>query len=195
VVFIFIVLAAGAVIARSLIRKSDSAAEQGQGTFAAIGAELIQDTPSPLKAEVTTQVSTASKGDTDKASPALWGPELDSLALLDTAAANSDAVFILLAADDQQSNQAAAKQIEAAAKKIRSGGTQISAFRLKQGAPNYAKLTKQLSAPSVLALVKGGGLIGISADKLTETKLVQAFVTASRPGSGCCPPGSSVTCE
>ncbi len=210
VVFILIVLAAGAVLARSLIRKSDSAIEQGQNTFAAIPSEVIQDTPSPLKAEATTQIPTAPKGDTvtravasektteqdvsDTASPALWGPELDSLALLDKAAANSSAVFILLAADDQESNQAATKQIEAAAKKIQSGGTQISAFRLKQDAPNYANLTKQLSTPCVIAMVKGGGLSGVSADEITETKLVQAFVAASRPSSGCCPPGSGASC-
>ncbi len=158
VVFILIVLAAGAVLARSLLRKSDSPTEQGQNTFAAIQ------------------------------------PELDSLALLDKAAANSDAVFILLAAEDRQSNQAATRQIEAAIRKIQTGGTTISAFRLRQGAPNFANFAKQLSVPCVLAMVKGGGLSGVSADQITEAKLVQAFVTASRPSSGCCPPGSGASC-
>ncbi|TKJ37326.1 MAG: hypothetical protein CEE38_07430 [Planctomycetes bacterium B3_Pla] len=209
-VFILIVLAAGVVLARSLFRKSDSPTEQGQNTFAAIQPEIVGDAPSPQNTETTMQNPTASKGDaetpavanektkeniSDEASLALWGPELDSLASLNKAAANSAAVFILLAAEDQESNQAATKQIEAAAKMIRTGGTSISAFRLKQGAPNYANLTKQLSVPCVLAMVKGGGVSGVSADQLTETKLVQAFVTASRPSSGCCPPGSGVTCE
>ncbi|MHC4425918.1 MAG: hypothetical protein ACYSYV_07470 [Planctomycetota bacterium] len=206
-VFILIVIAAGAVLARSLIRKSDSATEQGQGTFAAIQPEMMQDTPSP-KAEAKTQDPTASKGDTEtpavanetteeyvsgKASSALWGPELDSLASLNKVAADADAVFILLAADDQEGNQTATKQIEAAAKSIQTGGTRVSAFRLLQGAPNYATLTKQLSVPCVLAMVKGGGVSGVPADQITETKLVQAFVTASRPSSGCCPSG--VPCE
>ncbi len=209
-VFILIVLAAGVVLARSLIRKSDSATEQGQGTFAAIAPDVTGDTLLPQNADATTQDPTVPKGDTEtpavanakakedvpeKASPTLWGPELDSLALLDKAAANSDAVFILLAADDQESNQAATKQIEAAAKTIQSNGVRISAFRLKQGAPNYANFSKQLSTPCVLAMVKGGGVSGVSADQIAETKLVQAFVTASRPSAGCCPPGSGATCQ
>ena len=208
VVFILIVVAAGAVLARSIVRKSDASAEQGQDTFAAIQPVGIQDASQP-KAEAKTQDPTAAKGNAetpvvanektekdvpDKASPALWGPELDSLASLNKAAANSDAVFILLAADDQESNHAATKQIEAAAKKIQSNGVRISAFRLSQGAPNYANFSKQLSTPCVLAMVKGGGVSGVSADQIAETKLVQAFVTASRPSAGCCPPGSGVTC-
>lgn len=208
VVFILIVLAAGVVVARSIIRKSDSVTEQGQSTFASIQPEVKLETPLP-KAEAKIQDSTASKSDAetrvvdnekieeavpDKASPALWKPELDSLASLNKAAADIDAVFILLAADDQEGNQAVIKQIEAAAKKIQAGGVRISAFRLKQSAPNYVNLTKQLSAPCVLAMVKGGGMSGVSADQITETKLVQAFVAASRPSSGCCPPGSGAAC-
>ena len=204
-VFILIVVAAGAVLARSIIKKSDSSTEQGQDTFAVIQPEVIQDTPSPLKAEATTQDLTASRGDIltpagdnentekdvpNKASPALWRPELDSLALLGKVAADTDAVFILLAAEDQQDIQTITNDIEAAAKKIQAGGIRISAFRLKQSAPNYANLTKQLSAPCVLAMVKGGGVSGVPAGQITETKLVQAFVTASRPSSGCCPSGA-----
>jgi hypothetical protein len=207
VVFILIVIAAGTVLARSLIRKSDSVTEQG--TFAAIQPEVKLDTPLPQITEVAKQGPTASKGDTatpavanekteedvsDKASLALWGSELDSLASLNKAAADIDAVFVLLAAEDQQDIQTITNEIEAAAKKIQAGGIRISAFRLKQSAANYANLTKQLSAPCVLAMVKGGGLSGVSADHITETKLVQAFVTASRPSSGCCPPGSGASC-
>ncbi|MBW7990426.1 MAG: SDR family oxidoreductase [Planctomycetes bacterium] len=207
VVFIIIVLAAGVVLARSFIRKSDSVTEQG--TFVAIQSEVKLDTPLPQIAEAAKQGPTASKGDTvtpavanekteedvsDKASLALWGSELDSLASLNKAAADIDAVFVLLAADDQESNQTIIKQIEAAAQKIKAGGIRISAFRLKQSAPNYANFTKQLSTPCVIAMVKGGGLSGVSADQITETKLVQAFVAASRPSSGCCPPGSGASC-
>ncbi len=207
VVFIFIVLAAGVVLARSFIRKSDSVTEQG--SFATIQPEAKLDTPLPQIAEAAKQGLTASKGDTvtpavanekteedvsDKASLALWGSELDSLASLNKAATDIDAVFVLLVAEDQQNIQTITNEIEAAAKKIQAGGIRISAFRLKQSAPNYSNLTKQLSAPCVLAMVKGGGLSGVSADQITETKLVQAFVAASRPSSGCCPPGSGASC-
>ena len=88
-VFILIVLAAGVVLARSLIRKSDSATEQGQGTFAAIAPEVTGDTPLPQNADAATQNTTASEANTEtpavaneetkenasnEASPALWGP-------------------------------------------------------------------------------------------------------------------------
>lgn len=184
-VFILIVVAAGVVLARSLIGKSNSAADQAQQLFAAIQPDGKLDTPAVVSATTETQGS-------DQLASSLWGEPLDSLASLNNVAANADAVFILLAADDQEGSQAATKQIEAAAKTIRSNGVRISAFRLKQGAPNYATLTKQLSIPCVLALVRGGGVSGVPADQITETNLVQAFVTASRPSSGCCP--GSTTC-
>ena len=129
---------------------------------------------------------TTKKDVSDKAASALWGPDLDSLTSLNKVAADSDAVFILLAAEDQQSSQPMIKQIEAAAKKIRSNGSRIYAFRLKNNAPKYAQLAKQFSVPSVLAMVKDGGTSGVSGE-ITEAKLIQAFVTASRPQGGCCP--------
>ncbi|HEC03904.1 MAG TPA: hypothetical protein ENI81_10250 [Phycisphaerales bacterium] len=206
-IFILIVVAAGAVLARSIIRKSDASAEQEQNAFATIQPVGIQDV-SPPKTEVNPQDTTAAKTDEEipevanakierdenvpiKASPALWRPGLDSMASLGKVAADTDAVFILLAADNQESNQTAIKQVEAAAQTIQSNGIRIAAFRLSQGAPNYANLTEQLSAPCVLALVKGGSVSGVSADQITESKLVQAYVAASRPSSGCCGPGAS----
>ena len=183
--FVLIVVAAGVVLARSLISKSNSAADQRQQLFATIPPDGKPDTPAA--ANITeTQGS-------DQPASSLWGEPLDSLASLNKVAADTDAVFILFAADDQESSQAATKQIEAAAKTIRGSGTRVSAFRLKQGTADYANLTKQLSVPCVLAMVKGRGLSGVSGE-ITETKLVQAFVAASRPASGCCPPGSGASC-
>ncbi len=183
VIFALILLAAGVVLARSFIRKANLTANQGQQSLALIQPESggYIDAPSAVD------------GTTDTEASSLWGKPLDSIASLGEAASDTDAVFILLAAEDQQDMQPITKVIEAAAKTIQAGGTRISAFRLMQGAPNYANLTKQLSDPCVLAMVKGCGLSGIPADQITETKLVQAFVTASRPGSACCPPG--VSCE
>jgi hypothetical protein len=184
-VFVLIVIAAGVVLARSLISKSNSAADQTQQLF-----PTIQPDDKPA----TSAAATTETQEPNQPASSLWGEPLDSLASLNKVAADTHAVFILLAADDQESSQAAIKQIEAAAKTIRGGGTRISAFRLKQGTADYANLTKQLSVPCVLALVKGGGVSGVSADQITETGLVQAFVAASRPSSGCCPPGSGTTC-
>ncbi|MHC4808362.1 MAG: hypothetical protein ACYTBX_19185, partial [Planctomycetota bacterium] len=113
-IFLIIVIAAGVVLARSLINKSNSTCEQTQEGFAAIQPEENLDTPSPPT--VTPQVETPvqprsgtelpsvssvvndmTKEDVSvKAAPALWGPDLDSLASLNKVAAETDAVFILL---------------------------------------------------------------------------------------------------
>ena len=205
---ILVLLAAGAVLARSFIGKSDADGGQSPQAFAPIGMDNASDTSSPpsdtAKAEMP--VATDSRIETPpvaddtkkqdipaKAAPSLWKAELDSLASLNKGAANTDAVFILLSAKGPQDNQAITKEIDAAAQKITANGVRVSAFRLRQGAPEYAQLSKQISIPCVLAMVKGGGMSAVSGE-ISETKLVQAFVTASRPTSGCCPPGSGVTC-
>ncbi len=188
VVFAIIVVAAGIILARSLMKESTAADDNAQQLFATIGQEK-NDESSP-QINVVTNVETS-----DKTELTLWRPELDSLASLNKVAAETDAVYIFLAAEDQQDNQTITKEIEAAAKKIQSNGSSICAFRLKKDAPNYAQLAKQFSIPCVVAMVKGRGMSTVS-DEITEAKLIEAFVTASRPSgcgtSGCgpsdCPP-------
>lgn len=203
VVFLAIVVAAGAVLARSFIRRSDSTADQTQQSFAAIQPEEAPLPGTAIKAQTPTTSrsnsgSPSAPSDTTKedmpvkAAPALWGAELDSLASLNKVATSSDAVFVFLAADDQQANQTVTKEIDAAAKKIQAGGIHISAFRLNKGAQNYAQVASQFSIPCVLAMVKGGGASGVSGP-ITEAKLIQAFVAASRPASGCCPSGAGAS--
>ena len=137
----------------------------------------------------------SAKQEMPNATLSLWGAELETLASLNKVAADTDAVFILLLAKGQLSDQAITKEIEAAAQNIMANGTKVSAFRLKESATDYAQLAKQVSVPSVLAMVKGLGMSAVSGD-ITETKLVQAFVAASRPSGGCCPPGAGASdCE
>ena len=207
-IFIVIVVAAGAVLARSFMKKSDSTTDQGQGAFAAIQPQEKSDVSSPLTT-VAEQAPADSKGTTGGPSaanalektqvadnaPLTFSPKpLDSLASLSKIAPTTDAVFILLGSKNQLDAQPITSQVEAAAKKIQAGGIRISAFTLSQNAPSYAQLAKQFPVPSVLAMVKGRGASGVSGE-ITETKLIQAFVTASRPASGCCPPGSGVKCD
>jgi len=197
---IVVLLAAGAVLARSFIGKSDAEGDQSQQAFAPIPMDNMSDTPSSARDTVKadSQIETPSVADDTqkqdipgKAAPSLWRADLDSLASLNKMATNTDAVFILLAAKDQQDSQTIAKEIDAAAQKIQANGVRVSAFRLRQTAPEYAQLSKQVSVPCVLAMVKGGRMSAVSGE-ISEAKLVQAFVTASRPTSGCCPPGSTV---
>lgn len=206
-IFILVLIAAGVVLAHSFIGKSDADDDQSQHVFAPILMDNMSDTPSPLKDAVKAEESVESDSQIEtppvadeakkqeipgKAAPSIWRGELDSLASLNKAATNTDAVFILLSAKDQQANQTITKEIDAAAQRIKSNGVRVSAFRLREAAPEYAQLARQVSIPCVLAMVKGGGMSAVSG-QISEAKLVQAFVTASRPASGCCPPGST-TC-
>ncbi|MHC4290606.1 MAG: hypothetical protein ACYTEU_00290 [Planctomycetota bacterium] len=211
VVFILIVIAAGVVLARSFISKSNPDVTQSQQAFASIQTDNGPDTYPLPKAAGKTELSVESEIKTEtspvvvdtkkqdasvEAASSLWKADLDSLASLNKEAADVDAVFVLLAAKDQQNDPVVTKEIEAAAQKIMANGTKVSAFRLKESAPEYANLAKQVAVPSVLTMVKGLGMSAVSKD-ITEAKLVQAFVTASRPSScgpsGCGPTGCEPT--
>jgi hypothetical protein len=211
-VFVLIVVAAGAVLANSFIKKSDAGADQSQQAFASFQMDNKSETPCcPSEAEVAAESPVESKIETEappgadetenkntpaKSALSLWGPDLDSLASLNNVATDTDAVFVFVAAGGPQNMQPVTGQIEAAVKKIKSNGVRVSAFRLKEAAPEYVQLAEQISVPCVLAMVKGGGMSTVSGE-ITEARLVQAFVMASRPTSGCgpagCPPGST-TC-
>ena len=185
VIFVLVVVAAVAVLAHSLIGKSNSAIDQTQPLFAAVTPESNTHTPLLPDDMIKKEVS-------DKVETTLWGQELDSLASLNKVAADTDAVFLFLAADSQQDDQTITSQIEAAAKTLQSNGIRISAFTLKKDSLDYTQLAKQSSIPCVLAMVKGRGMSGVSGE-ITDTKLVQAFVTASRSVSGCGPAGCGPT--
>jgi hypothetical protein len=210
VIFIIIMIAAGAVLAHSLVNKSNSYSTQSQQAFATIqiddGADaptmpkVIEEVEEPVESEAKIEtplvVVESKKQDmpVKAAVPSLWKADLDSLASLNKVAADSDAVFVLITAKDQLNDKTIITEIEAAAQKIIANGTKVSAFRLKESAPEYANLAKQVSVPSVLAMVKGLGMSAVSGE-INETKLVQAFVAASRP-SGCGPSGCGPTgCE
>jgi hypothetical protein len=220
IVFIVIVVAAGAVLAHSIVNKSKSDADQSQPEFAAFQIDNGADAPTlpkaieklegPVKSEVkvekleepvkseataitTVQAVEPKKQDVSvKAVASIWKADLDSLASLNKLAADADAVFVLLAGKPPLSDLAIMKEIEAAAQKIMADKTKVSAFRLKESAPEFADIAKQSSVPCVLAMVKGLGMSVVSGD-ITETKLVQAFVAASRPSGGCCPPGAGAS--
>lgn len=179
VVFAIIVLAAGIILTRSLTKESTAVCDDTQQFFATIGQEK--------NCEISPQINAVTNVVTSyKTELTLWRPELDSLASINKVAADSDAVFVFLGAEDQQDNQTIIREIEAATKKIQSNGSRICTFRLKKDAPDYARLAIQFSIPCVVAMVKGRGMSAVSGD-INEAKLVRAFVMASRPRSGCGP--------
>jgi hypothetical protein len=182
VLFALVVIGAGVVLANSLIRNSK--ADKPAQAFALPKVEAESNPPSP------SMTGTADPAKDQKTTSPLWQVELDSLASLNQVATDADAVFVFLTAPDQEDSQAMTGEIEAAAQKIQAKGTQVAAFRLKHTAPEYAQFAAQVSVPCVLALVKGGGMDAVSGE-ISEARLMQAFVAASRPASACCAPGET----
>jgi hypothetical protein len=168
VVFIVVVVAAISVLAHSLANKSKSDSDQSQQGFPAI------------------QIDGAAS-----AAASLWKADLDSMDSLVKVAANDDTVLILVTAKEQANIETITKEIESAAKKIMSEKNKVSAFRLKDSAPEYANIINQASTPCVMVMVKGLKMRIVSKD-ITEAKLLTAFVEASRP-STCCPSGGCDT--
>jgi len=168
-------LAAAAVLARGFMKKAGAANDGNQPSFA---------TALPfVQAEGTDKEETESR---------LWGDPLDSLASLNKVASEKDAVFVLLAAGNDEETEAIKDQMEAAAKKIISRGTTMAAFTLDKNTLDYTQITGQEPAPCVLTMVKGRGM-SVVAEDITEANLLQALVAASRPsscGPSACGPGA-----
>ena len=193
IAFILIVVAAGAVLANSLIRKSLADADRPEQAFASFQIDntsesSIESGPETDVAPITDEAQKEGLTLESKTAPALWKTELASLSSLNEVATGADAVFVLLGSQGQQANKGIAREMEAALVKIKSNGTRVSTFWLQDSAPEYANLAKQTTFPCVIAMVKGGSMSVVS-DEISETKLVQAFVAASRPSSGCGPAG------
>ena len=108
---------------------------------------------------------------------------------LNTVAADIQAVFVLLGSESDRESAVLNQAMAAAAKALRGGGTRLGTYYLQSGTADYENLSKQAKLPCILAMGKGGGMAVVS-DEISESKLIQAYVTASRPGAACCPGGS-----
>jgi hypothetical protein len=181
IIFVVVILLAGAVAAHSLVTKSDEKASispQAASSF---------DTAEPsIEAGATTEQSS-------KATAVSCGVTLDSIKSLGKMAADKKAnvAFIFLASEKEDSARTASAQVEATMNMLSSKGKQVAAFTLHKGADGYDQLTKQFkvnSLPCVIVAGKGCGAAAVSGD-ITEPKLLEAFVIASRPVSGCSPSG------
>jgi hypothetical protein len=115
------------------------------------------------------------------------------MASLNDIAADKTAVFVYLAKKGQKPSDTIKRNIEIASGKSKAKGMTVAFYRLDDSSQDYAKITRQLPAPCVLAIVKGAGANAISGD-ITEEKLLAAIVAASRPSScgpsGCGPSSS-----
>jgi hypothetical protein len=164
IVCLVIGIVAATVLARGFMKKTKAENDPNQPSF-------------------STDLSALNAKDTT-----LWGQPLESMNSLGAVAANKDAVFILLPSENKKDVETVKTQIDAAAAKLTAKGTSIGAFILDKNAKDYAEVSKQLpDPPCVLALSKNGGMSVVATD-ITEAKLLEAIVEASRP-SGCGPNG------
>ena len=167
-----VLVAAGTLVARAVIKNNGASAQTPAAGF----------TTTALTEQPADPVSTTSDTVAEK--------EIGALSELNVVAANMDAVFVFLPGKGKTDSKASTSQIRDAARKIESQArNKIGIFTLKTNSPNYEQIAAQLSLPGVLAMVKGRGMAPV-----TETKLVQAYVSASSAGgcgpsagAGCCP--------
>jgi hypothetical protein len=171
IICLVVVIAATAVLARSFARKAVNVNVQGQTAFATTPPVLPL---SPSTSAMKTNLS--------------WGESLKDMASLNQVAAEKNAVFICLSEKGRGVEEAVKRKIEQAAGKVQSRGMEMAFYTLDTNSNDYVQITSQVPAPCVLAMVKGRGMSVVSGE-ITEEKLLQAIVTASRPPSGCAPGG------
>lgn len=180
IVCLVVLLVAGAFIVHGFITKAEAEPGTGQEEFA----EITQFASSSGSSSVTG----GANGANDAAEQLLeWGEPLEAIADLNTLAADVDAVFLLLPAGTDETTQGIKQEVEAATVILRSNGTSTSVFTLSESSPDYLSMSSQVAVPSVLAMVKGVGGAVVSGE-ITQQKLLEAMVTASRP-SACGPSG------
>ena len=184
-----VLIAAAIVLGRGFLKKT--AVSNGKSTDAFASAFPVSK---PVETPIVKEQGKESVEKLDKAK--LWGDPLDSLNSLNKVAANLNAVFIFVSGKSDEKDPGIKKEIENAAGKFQKNGSSIAAYTLVKVSKDYAQITGQMTAPCVLAMVKGKGMSVVS-DNITEAKLLEALVAASRPSScgpsGCGP--SSAGCQ
>ncbi len=183
---IIILVVAGALVARAVIKSNHTDVDQQASGFAIAaatdetaqqdGGGAVADEPGKLDSQTS-----------------IGGTEIATLADLNRLATDIDAVFVYLPSQaDGSAGKAPMDLLNDAVKTIKTRGTRVGVFTLKTDAPEYPQLAAQMSVPGVIVMVKGRGMVPVTGD-ITEDKLIQAFVAASNAGgcgpSGCGPSG------
>ena len=175
-----VLLAAGALVARAVIKTNGA---PNQPDAAAFASPVVAQTPPAESVSATPPVEAA------KTSELVVEKEIGALSELNTVAAASDAVFVYIPGKDGASSNPPATAMKSAASRIESQGHKIALFTLEAGTRDHEQLAAQMSVPGVLAMVKGRGMSAVSGE-ITETKLIQGFVAAGSCGpAGCGPAG------
>lgn len=168
---IVILIVAGVLVVRAMVKDNDVQAAPASAGFATL----------------PTTEQTAAPGEAAKPAVTDALKEIAGLSELNTVAGDTFGVFVFLPGKGETAAKAPMAQLRSAARMIEPQlrGGKIAMFALKTGSPDYENIAMQMAVPGVLAMVKGKGMSATSGD-ITETKLVQALVTASSAG-GCGP--------
>lgn len=174
-----ILVAAGVLIARAVIKNNNASPDQAASEFASLPVAGKVSTP-PVDTVVPVTNATP-------ATPATVAvQEISSLSDLNMVAADTAGVFVFLAGKDEPAIKAPLAQMRGAARTIEAqANIKIGLFRLKTDSADYAQVAAQIPVPNVLAMIKGRGMVPVSGE-ITEPKLIQGFVAASSAG-GCGP--------
>lgn len=195
-----VLVAAGALAARALIKDRTAPLQASAPAFAAAVApapavqtvKSVATAPTPIvQKAVSVAQTTVPEGSPAPSSEVVAPPadtsagtSIGAFAELNTVAAMNDAVFVYLPGKHETSANPPWTPMQAAARTIQSkAGLQCGLFILKAGSPDYTQVAAQVPLPGILALVKGRGMRAITGD-ITEEKLIQGFVAASSAG-GC----------
>ncbi len=196
IVGVVVLLGAIVLVARAATKDTGTPTPTDGAVFAAsqvtgVPSDATSESASTAKEDGPTDLATprtpapesvsAAEADAEK----VVGKEITAFSDLNNIAADTDAVFVFLPSREKHSGKAPSSQLQGAARTIEAQGTKVDIFTLTPGSRDYDQVSKQVAAPAVLAMVKGRGMSAVSGD-ITETKLVQAFVAASR-GGGCGP--------
>ena len=192
-VVLLVALVAVVVVLSGSIRRAESRASSNSATFNSETSSAAATAVSA--AEATTSASTRASDEASKApkqQSEVWGQTLPSLSALNEVATNIDSVFVLVPASDDKHTEAIRQEIAAAVRTARARGRKVMAYRLAGDSADRAKLKAEVGVPCVLAMVKGAGAVPVSGE-ISEAKLLESLVTASRPPScgpsGCGPTG------
>ncbi|MCD6327896.1 hypothetical protein J7M28_10125 [bacterium] len=169
-----VLLVAVGVVAARLSITGVTEAQKGQANYSSTLNQVSQ--PRPGQASQTSNE---------------WGA-LNSLAELNTAAATTEAVFVVLPAEDDAEMARIEQALNEATSAVSSRGIRVRTFLLSEASRDYARMVRQNGTPTIITMYKGRGSNVISGHRISKDALLKAVVASSRPVSGgCCSGGAS----
>lgn len=187
---------AGVLVARAVIKSRSARTEPVEPAYTSVTAPADAAGPSDGSVSAEDKESTDTRApfvagaSESRVAGSIAGREIAALSELNQIAGETDAVFVYLPAQKEETSEAPPiRSLEGAVRTIEAQGYKVGIFTLKSDAPEYMQLAAQMTGPGVVAMFKGRGMSTVTGD-ITETKLIQGFVAASGAG-GCCPGGAS----